>query len=100
MLRLDGDTEVLVEIMKEYRTHIKARKQAFRVKRIKQLWIWMVALGVSYVDLVGTIVVGMEYWAAGAQASLGAACGVPCCVLHQCMVLYLVSLSDGAQCEV
>ena len=46
-----------------------AREQKRRANkafaRAKQLWIWTAALGFSYVDLVGTVFVGMEYWAVG-----------------------------------
>ena len=64
-IRSDKSTEALVESLKKHRTDVKARARALRVKRVKQLWIWAFALGFSYVDLVGTVFVGMEYWAVG-----------------------------------
>ena len=72
-IRLDEDTEVLVEMMKRHRKDTEGRKQALLAKRTKQLWIWTVALGFSYVDLIGTIFVGMEYWAVGGAAGRHAA---------------------------
>ena len=65
VIRLDEDTEVLVEMMEQHRKDTEARKQALLAKRTKQLWIWTAALGFSYADLVGTVFVGMEYWAVG-----------------------------------
>ena len=65
--RLDESREALVEMMKDHRRDVKARAQALRAKRVKQLWIWSAALGFSYVDLVGTVFVGMEYWAVGGE---------------------------------
>ena len=54
-----------------------AREQKRRANkafaRAKQLWIWTAALGFSYVDLVGTVFVGMEYWAIGGDAGRQAA---------------------------
>ena len=66
-------TQDLVEMYKRHQKWVKSRKQARRAARAKQLWIWTVALGFSYVDLLGTILVGMEYWAVGGAAGKHAA---------------------------
>ena len=41
--------------------------------RAKQLWIWMVALAFSYVDLVTTVVVGLQYLNMGSVGGTRAA---------------------------
>ena len=65
-----GPTLVAHEELVEREQKRRANK-AFT--RAKQLWIWTVALGFSYADLVGTVFVGMEYWAIRTEAGRHAA---------------------------
>ena len=63
--RLDEGREALVKLLEKQRKDAKVHAKVLRGERIKQLWIWIVALGFSYIDLVGTVFVAMEYWALG-----------------------------------
>jgi len=49
------------------------RRASKAFARAKQLWIWMAALAFSYVDLVTTVVVGLQYLDMGSVGGTRAA---------------------------
>eukprot|EP00618_Florenciella_parvula_P016977 CAMPEP_0119473200 /NCGR_PEP_ID=MMETSP1344-20130328/4942_1 /TAXON_ID=236787 /ORGANISM="Florenciella parvula, Strain CCMP2471" /LENGTH=2127 /DNA_ID=CAMNT_0007506261 /DNA_START=134 /DNA_END=6517 /DNA_ORIENTATION=- len=59
---------------REELVRMEVERRASKVfARAKQLWIWMVALAFSYVDLVTTVLVGLQYLDMGtAQGTSGA----------------------------
>ena len=58
--------------------------------RAKQLWIWTAALAFSYVDLVTTVVVGMQYLDMGTAQGTNAA--------HVTFTMLGISLGVQALC--
>ena len=65
------------------------RRRSRAVERAKQVWMWTVALAISYADVITTVVVGMEYLENGAKraahvtfAMVGASLGVKALIIH------------------
>ena len=53
---------------------MEAKRRAGKAfARAKQLWIWVAALALSYVDIVTTVVVGLQYLGLGTAQGTHAA---------------------------
>ena len=66
------------------------RRANMAMTQAKQLWLWIVALVISYADLVTTVIVGLEYFRVGAKSAAhvtfgmaGVSLGIQTLVTHQ-----------------
>ena len=66
-----------------------ARRRSRAVERAKQAWMWIMALAISYADIITTIVVGMDYLDKGAKraahvifAMVGVSLGIQALITH------------------